>query len=90
MKKYQPVAGSLFISHLLGKDMTAHYLEFCFRQTTMTSNYQQQVKPSRTGQSSGNDGDGEALVSNERLSCDSPVMWPDQNFCESVFAKHVS
>ena len=26
--------------------------------------------------------DGEALVSNERLSCDSPVMWPDQNFCK--------
>lgn len=24
----------------------------------------------------------ESLVSTERLSCDSPVMWPDQNFCE--------
>ena len=24
----------------------------------------------------------ESLVSNERLECDSPVMWPDQNFCK--------
>ena len=24
----------------------------------------------------------ENLVSNERLENDSPVMWPDQNFCE--------
>ena len=28
--------------------------------------------------------DGEVLVSNERLSCDSPVMWPDQNFCKQI------
>ena len=28
------------------------------------------------------DHDSEALVSTERLSSDSPVMWPDQNFCE--------
>ncbi len=28
--------------------------------------------------------DGDNLVSNERLNCDSPVMWPDQNFCMSV------
>ena len=24
----------------------------------------------------------DSLVSNERLECDSPVMWPDQNFCK--------
>ena len=24
----------------------------------------------------------DSLVSNERLDCDSPVMWPDQNFCK--------
>ena len=28
------------------------------------------------------DHESEALVSTERLSSDSPVMWPDQNFCE--------
>ena len=31
--------------------------------------------------------DGDNLVSNERLSCDSPVMWPDQNFCKSITEK---
>lgn len=31
--------------------------------------------------SGGRAGDREVLISNERLSCDSPVMWPDQNFC---------
>ena len=33
------------------------------------------------------DGNGEALISNERLSCDSPVMWPDQNFCKDNKAR---
>ena len=28
--------------------------------------------------------DTESLVSTERLSCDSPVMWPDHNFCERL------
>ena len=27
--------------------------------------------------------ESEPLESNEQLGCDSPVMWPDQNFCES-------
>ena len=29
-------------------------------------------------------GECDSLVSNERLECDSPVMWPDQNFCKSL------
>ena len=29
----------------------------------------------------------DSLVSNERLECDSPVMWPDQNFCKTTHIK---
>ena len=37
------------------------------------------MEPSRSAE----DG-SELLMSTETLGCDSPVMWPDQNFCKFI------
>ena len=30
----------------------------------------------------------ELLMSTETLGCDSPVMWPDQNFCKFIIKQY--